>query len=125
MLRVVAAAVAVNSPSQAKVGDPIEHPRDLNPNHSRGEEGGEDVPPRADAAEAREVDPGCAKALGDVPRDVDPDHVKGDALRPGPAQRGEPMAHLLETDSETPSDHIDVVPLLARCLKERPAWHQP
>ena len=79
------------------------------------QEGREHVPARAGAAEAREADARGAEALRDVAGDVDAHHVEGHALGPGPPQRREAVADLLEAGAEAVPEQLDVVALgLAR-----------
>ena len=82
------------------------------------------VPARAGAAEAREVQPAGAVALGDVAGMIDPDHEERHALRTRLLQGGQPVADLLEAGLETLHQDLDVVAQRRRRPVERLIGHQ-
>src|SRR5205823_1005372 len=71
LLLVVAAAVFLDRPGEAKERFVVRHPRDLDADHPGREECGKNVPPGTRAGEARDADARCGKALRDVSRHVD------------------------------------------------------
>src|SRR3546814_16608372 len=68
-----------------------------------------DLPQRAGAAEARELQPRRRMPLGDVAGHVDAAEIEGHALRARPLQRREAVARLFETDPEATRQPVDIV----------------
>lgn len=87
------------------------------------EEGGIDVPARAGAGMAGNMDARQREALGDVAGDVGPHQMQRNAGAPRPLQRGHAVAHLLEAGAEAALDALNVVARFLAGGEERLIGH--
>ncbi len=86
---------------EANIADPIRGLGQLPQDTARGLEGLMDVPKRAGATEAGELQPGRGVALGDGAGLVDPGEEERDALGAGALQGRQAVRNLLDRGAET------------------------